>query len=77
MLRLGQKCYDWEVTCYAWEVQKTIDSIDLLRLGSLFSEGSGGEGSMSLKVPHHSTLNRLRNLLFSKLLYRPTKSLSR
>jgi hypothetical protein len=31
MLRLGRKCYGWEVTCYAWEVQQTLDSIDLLR----------------------------------------------
>ncbi len=31
MLRLGRKCYGWEVTCYAWEVPQTLDSIDLLR----------------------------------------------
>src|SRR3982750_207618 len=24
VLRLGSKCYGWEVTCYAWEVRQTL-----------------------------------------------------
>ena len=52
MLRLGIKCYGWEVTCYAWEMQNTLDSIDLLRRydqEGRFPEGSGGKGPGALR----------------------------
>ena len=45
-----RKCYGWKVTCYAWEMQQTLDFIELLRCYDWEAHiwtGAGGEASVN------------------------------